>query len=61
MQPAHDTQAVLLLTARFGAQDTKNAKPLGPTEWGDFAEWLKQKGCRPGKLVNGQAASLLAE
>ncbi|QKK03613.1 MAG: DNA-protecting protein DprA [Pseudomonadota bacterium] len=61
MRLGDETQAVLLLTARLGAQDPKDAKPLGPTEWGDFAEWLKHRGCRPGELVNGQAASLLAE
>ena len=61
MQLAHDSQAVLLLTARFGAEDAKGAKPLGPREWGDFAEWLKQQGRRPAELINGQSASLLAE
>jgi len=61
MQLAHDSQAVLLLTARFGAEDAKGAKPLGPREWGDFAEWLKQQGSRPAELINGQSPSLLAE
>lgn len=60
MNLAHDTQAVLLLTARFGAEDRRDAKPLGPKEWGDFAEWLIQQGCRPAELVNGRSASLLA-
>lgn len=61
MQLGHDTQAVLLLTARFGAKDQKDAKPLGPKEWGDFAEWLKLRGSRPAELINGQSADLLAD
>jgi len=61
MQLGHDTQAVLLLTARFGVEDRKDAKPLGPKEWGDFAEWLKLQGVRPAELVNGRSTSLLAD
>jgi predicted Rossmann fold nucleotide-binding protein DprA/Smf involved in DNA uptake len=58
MQLSRDTQAVLLLTTYFSG-GKGDAKPLGPTEWGDFAEWLRKQGGRPGELLNGSAESLL--
>ena len=61
MQLGPDAQAVLLLTARFGGEGAGGAKPLGPREWGDFAEWLKRLGSRPAELINGRSATLLAE
>lgn len=61
MQLGPDAQAVLLLTARFGGEGAGGAKPLGPREWGDFAEWLKRLGSRPSELINGRSASLLAD
>lgn len=56
-----DTQAVLLLTAHFGGSGKDEPRPLGPKEWGEFAQWLKGAGFRPGELVNGAADRLLSE
>lgn len=55
-----DQQAVLLLTAHFGGSAKEEPRPLGPKEWGDFAQWLKEAGHRPGELVNGAADKVLS-
>ena len=36
-----NTQAILMLTARFSRSAPGAVKPLGPVEWGRFALWLK--------------------
>ena len=55
-----DQQAILLLTAHFGGSTKDDPKPLGPKEWGEFAQWLKGTGHRPGELVNGSVKELLS-
>jgi predicted Rossmann fold nucleotide-binding protein DprA/Smf involved in DNA uptake len=46
------SQAVLLLTAWFGKREKDDPKPLSPTEWGRFAQWLKDKGTAPDALLS---------
>lgn len=55
-----DRQATLLLTVHFGGAGKQDPRPLGPTEWGDLARWLKESGHRPGELVDQRAEDLLA-
>lgn len=45
------TQAVLLLTAWFSRPGPTDPKPLTPTEWGRFAQWLHAQGAAPETLL----------
>ena len=54
-----NTQAILLLTARFSKQDSTKAKPLTPREWGRFAEWLKVQSLTPESLLSGELNGVL--
>ena len=45
------TQAVLLLTAWFTKPTAHDPKPLSATEWGRFAQWLKEQGITPDLLL----------
>lgn len=58
--PNQDQHAILLLTAHFGGATKGDPRPLGPKEWGEFAQWLRAEGHRPGDLVNGAADQLIA-
>lgn len=53
MNVDEQTQAVLLLTAWFSKPAKGDPKPLSPTEWGRFAQWLKEKGAVPEMLLTG--------
>lgn len=46
-----NTQAILLLTTHFTKEDTREFKPLGPVEWGYFAEWLHNNNLQPKDLL----------
>ena len=48
-----NTQAILLLTVRLGKGDTGPHKPLTPTEYGRFAQWLREKDLAPEQLLRG--------
>ena len=54
------TQAVLLLTVVFDKRNSAT-KPLTPTEYGRFAEWLKNSGLSPDNLLTGNPLELLSE
>ena len=59
------TQAILLLTARFNKTSISKAsnskeKPLTPTEWGRFAQWLNQQKLTPESLLTGNFEDKLA-
>ena len=41
----------MLLTVSFGKSESAIAKPLTPTEWGEFAGWLKEADRAPGDLL----------
>lgn len=45
-----NTQSILLLTSYF-SKSVGGAKPLSPTEWGRFAQWLNAHGKTPAELV----------
>ncbi|MEZ4730877.1 MAG: DNA-processing protein DprA [Caldilineaceae bacterium] len=51
MNVSLQTQAVLLLTARFSKPTSRDPKPLTATEWGRFAQWLKEQGMTPEVLL----------
>jgi len=53
------TQAILLLTVRFTKSGSEAVKPLSPTEWGRFAEWLKAQELTPEALLQGQLPEVL--
>jgi predicted Rossmann fold nucleotide-binding protein DprA/Smf involved in DNA uptake len=55
------TQAVLLLTAHLGKVSPGQPKPLGPTEYGRFALWLKERGLHPENLLLEGPDRVLAE
>jgi predicted Rossmann fold nucleotide-binding protein DprA/Smf involved in DNA uptake len=55
------TQAVLLLTAHLGKVAPGQPKPLGPVEYGRFAQWLKERGLDPAKLLVADPRTVLAE
>jgi predicted Rossmann fold nucleotide-binding protein DprA/Smf involved in DNA uptake len=55
--PAHvlsdDTQAVLLLCGSLGTRRGGKASPLSTLEYSRLAQWLHQRGMRPGDLLSG--------
>ncbi|HIJ80901.1 MAG TPA: DNA-protecting protein DprA [Desulfuromonadales bacterium] len=58
---APDTQAVLLLTTWFTKAAKSDPNPLTASEWGRFANWLKEHEKTPsGLLESGSAADYLA-
>ncbi|MEW5926265.1 MAG: DNA-processing protein DprA [Gemmatimonadota bacterium] len=48
-----DTQALLLLCGSLGTRRTGSAKPLSTVEYSRLAQWLHQRGRRPGDLLSG--------
>lgn len=48
-----DTQAVLLLCGSLGARRGGSASPLSTLEYSRLAQWLHQRGLRPGDLLSG--------
>ncbi len=61
MSISNQTQAVLLLTAYFGKPTKDEPKPLSPTEWGRFAQWLKDHEVLPDALLQQDPAGVLAD
>ncbi len=61
MNISTNTQAVLLLTARFSSGENRDPRPLTPTEWGRFASWLKEQGLRPEDLITGLPQEVLKQ
>lgn len=66
MEVTRDTEAVMLLTASFGKSGVGAIKPptpmdnpLTPTEWGEFAAWLKKGAFAPGDLLKCDLADML--
>lgn len=53
-----NTQSILLLTSYF-SKSVGGAKPLSPTEWGRFAQWLKAQGKTPADLVTAEPHAVL--
>ncbi|SDS88710.1 Predicted Rossmann fold nucleotide-binding protein DprA/Smf involved in DNA uptake [Pseudomonas asplenii] len=53
-----NTQSILLLTSYF-SKSVGNAKPLSPTEWGRFAQWLNAQGKTPADLVTAEPHAVL--
>lgn len=47
----HNSQAILLLTARFGLSKGDVLSPLAPVEYGRLADWLRENGHEPRDLL----------
>lgn len=54
-----NTQSILLLTSYFSKSAKDSAKPLTPTEWGRFAQWLNEQGKKPSDLVTTDPRAVL--
>ncbi|WP_280545993.1 DNA-processing protein DprA [Halomonas sp. 11-S5] len=54
-------QATLLLTSYFSKPAKGAAKPLTPTEWGRFAQWLHETNHTPGDLLSHAAPWVLGK
>lgn len=54
-------QATLLLTSYFSKPAKGAAKPLTPTEWGRFAQWLHEINHAPGDLLSHAAPWVLGK
>ncbi|WP_019570750.1 DNA-processing protein DprA [Thioalkalivibrio sp. ALE11] len=52
-------QATLLLAGYFAAPAKGAAKPLTPTEWGLFAQWLHEQGHTPAGLLGQERHEIL--
>ena len=61
MDVTDQAKAVMLLTVSFGKSEARTAKPLTPTEWGDFADWLKDSGLSPTDLLKSDLSDLLQD
>jgi predicted Rossmann fold nucleotide-binding protein DprA/Smf involved in DNA uptake len=61
MSISNQTQAVLLLTTYLGKPTEGEPKPLSPTEWGRFAQWLKDHEVFPDALLEQDPAGVLAD
>lgn len=59
MSVNHQAQAILLLTAHLGKPAKDDPKPLGPVEWGRFAQWLRGRGMVPEVLLREDPAAVL--
>ena len=58
MTLSQGTQAILLLTAHL-PQSSSDVRPLTPTEWGAFAEWLHANDRTPSDLLGGSVEEIL--
>lgn len=54
-----NTMAVLLLTTHLGKKQDAAAKPLTPTEWGEFAAWMHEHSLGPADLLRGDVKQTL--
>lgn len=52
-------QATLLLTSYFSKPVKGSIKPLTPTEWGAFAQWLHERGHTPADLLAQDSSDIL--
>ena len=59
MDVSRQAEAVMLLTVSFGRSDAEATRPLTPTEWGQFASWLKDKALAPDDLLKSDLPGLL--
>jgi len=55
-----NSQAILLLTARFFGRHEGQVRPLTAKEYGRFARWVNDQGMEPADLLTTQVSDLLA-
>ena len=60
-QVSPDTEVVLLLCARFGAEADSGLLPLTDAEYAQFAKWLRQEDLRPAELVVASSRAHLSD
>jgi len=60
METSIDTQAVLLLMARFATRSSDDADPLTHGEYNKLAVALNEAGLRPADLISGSADAFIA-
>lgn len=60
MNFSENTQAILLLNAHFAKVVKGEFTPLTPTEWGNFASWLRDKELSPAQLLKADLSDVLA-
>ncbi|GAB7530094.1 DNA-processing protein DprA [Pseudomonas sp. 3A(2025)] len=53
------TQSILLLTSHFSRPEKDSIKPLTPSEWGRFAQWLNEQGNTPSDLITNDPRTVL--
>ena len=61
MTVSENTQAILLLTARFPKSRHEAVKPLTASEWGRFAAWMNERALIPESLLSSRPAELLKD
>ena len=61
LQLPEDTQAILLLCGRFGAQRQKSIEPLTQSEYNLLAAWLMNHELRPADLLSSGTAPMRAD
>ena len=59
MDVSRQAEAVMLLTVTFGKSDAGTVRPLTPTEWGEFASWLKDRALAPDDLLKRDLSAIL--
>ena len=59
MDVSRQAEAVMLLTVSFGKSAADTPRPLTPTEWGEFAGWLKDNALAPEHLLMSDPAGVL--
>lgn len=55
-----DKQAIVLLTSYFSKPGNGSPPPLTPTEWKNFAGWLKDKRYTPGSLLTDDGMNIIS-
>ena len=53
------SHATLLMNGTLGNPAFNASNPLTPTEWGDFAAWMRDQEIKPEDLLNGELPKLL--
>ena len=59
MEVSRQSEAVMLLTVSFGKSESDAAHPLTPTEWGEFASWLRGRALTPVDLLKTDLSRVL--
>ncbi|MBN2054050.1 DNA-protecting protein DprA [bacterium] len=61
MHLTEQAQAILLLAAHFGKARRGDPQPLTPSEWGLFADWLRNRSLQPADLLRKDLRTTLSD